>query len=172
MFNFVSFVTGALFVAIVSADTCLSPEIKSVEYYTGGDTSLSTETAVILEFSLSCKNGLKDMNLYAEFNGKTVSSSHNKDKNKYQFSWIEERKNIPSGSYPVRIFDEEGYADLRKAQRAGEDTKNIKSLVSVRVDHKGSTQKTYVQSELVAVGVAGLVAYYAYSTRQSLMSSL
>ncbi len=43
----------------ILADTCLSPEIKSVAYYTGGDTSLSTETAVILEFSLSCKNGLK-----------------------------------------------------------------------------------------------------------------
>ena len=31
-----------------------------------------------------------------------------------QFSWIEERKNIPAGKYTVRIFDEEGYADLRK----------------------------------------------------------
>lgn len=43
--------------------------------------------------------------------------------------------------------------------------------VCVCVCVQGSTQKTYVQSELVAVGVAGLVAYYAYSTRQSLMSS-
>lgn len=54
-----------------------------------------------------------------------------------QVSFVDEHKNIPAGDYNIRFFDEEGYADLRKAQRSGgDDVKNVKSIFSINVHHK------------------------------------
>ena len=39
-------------------DVCLSPKVQS-EVYTTTEAPMSAETVVIVEFSVSCKNGLK-----------------------------------------------------------------------------------------------------------------
>ena len=41
-----------------SGDTCLNPQVKS-EVYTSTESHMSYQTAVVIEFELNCKNGLK-----------------------------------------------------------------------------------------------------------------
>jgi len=132
---------------------------------------MSSETVVIVEFSLTCKNGAKGLNLYADFNGRTFPASRVIDSdNKYQVSFVDEHKKLPAGRYAVRFFDEELYGDLRKAQRSGEDTSSIKSLFDVQVRHHGTSRGPWIQTEHAATGLAALVWYYAYTTRSRLQS--
>ena len=60
----------------IVADTCTSPVVKS-SVQTTNDAILSSQTAFIVEFSLSCKNSAKNVELYAEFNGRTYSVGRN-----------------------------------------------------------------------------------------------
>jgi len=159
----------AVFPIFGAGDTCLSPQV-SPKVYTTSEVMMSSETVVIIEFSVTCKNGVKDLNLYAEFNGKTVPASREQGSNFYQVSFSDEHKKIPSGTYNVRFFDEEAYADLRKAQRSGEDTSEIKSLFSIPISHQGASRGPWVQSEFVAASVAILVWYLAYSARSNMQS--
>ena len=56
----------------------------------------------------------QDISLYAEVGGKPLSIVRNKDTNEYQVSWLEETKKAPRGNFEIKIFDDEGYAAVRK----------------------------------------------------------
>jgi translocon-associated protein subunit delta len=131
---------------------------------------MSSETVVIVELALTCKNGAKGLNLYADFNGRTFPASRILDSDKYQVSFVDEHKKLPSGSYKVRFFDEERYSDLRKAQRSGEDTSSVKSLIDVDIRHGGASHGPWIQTEHIATALAMIVWYFAYSTRSELQS--
>ncbi|XP_064604194.1 translocon-associated protein subunit delta-like [Liolophura sinensis] len=162
---------SVVFPALVfGSDVCSSPDVQ-YEVYTTPETVLSSETIFIIQFKLNCKNGAKNLNLYAEINGKTIVATKSVESNTYQISISDEHKNLPAGSYPVRLFDEDGYAVLRKAQRSGEDTSNIKVLKTITLQHKGLWTGPYVQSEFVAAGVAVLVWYLAYAARGKLQTN-
>ncbi|KAK2182551.1 hypothetical protein NP493_349g03036 [Ridgeia piscesae] len=163
---FLSFVAVLItFPVFCTGDTCLSP-VVTPQVYSTSEASLTSETAVIIEFSLTCKNHLKDLNLYADFNGKTFPVSRVQETNRYQVSWSEAHKKLPSGKYAVQFFDEEGYTNLRKAQRSTEDdASNIKSLFTIDVTHQGATSGAWVQTEFIAVSVSFLIWYLAYNTR-------
>ncbi|KAI0239856.1 Translocon-associated protein subunit delta [Lamellibrachia satsuma] len=154
-----------------TGDTCLSP-IVSPQVYSTSEASLTSETAVIIEFSLTCKNGLKDLNLYADFNGKTFPVSRVQETNRYQVSWSESHKKLPSGKYAVQFFDEEGYANLRKAQRSTEDNaSSIKSLFTIDVTHQGATTGQWVQTEFIAASIAFLVCMHCACRHTALSSN-
>lgn len=72
-------------------------------------------------------------------------------------------KKAASGDHEVRLFDDEGYAQVRKAQRSGEDTKNIKPLATVSVQHSGTYTGSFINSEIFATVLIGFVAYIAFS---------
>jgi len=151
------------------SETCLSPTTTS-ETYTTSLTTMSSETVVIVEFSVYCKNNLKNMNLYAEFEGSLIPASKViGDDNKYQVTYSAEHKKLPSGTYTVSMYDEEGYADLRKAQRSG-DVDSIRSLFTIDVEHKGASAGPVVQSEVVATGVALVVWYLAFNARSKIQA--
>ncbi|XP_052779342.1 translocon-associated protein subunit delta-like [Mya arenaria] len=157
---------------MVLADVCTSPSVKS-STYTTSEASSSTNTVFIVQFSLSCKNGAKDLTLYADINGKTVpvTRSAENEKYPYQVSFSDENKNLPSGSYDVKFYDEDGFSNLRKAQRSSEGTSSVKSIFSINVSHSGVWKGPLVPSELVATATAVLVWFLAYSARNSLQSS-
>ena len=46
-------------------------------------------------------------------------------------SWSEETKKAKNGNHEVKLYDEEGYSNLKKAQRSGENTQNVKPLASL-----------------------------------------
>lgn len=111
-------------------------------------------------------------------------------------SWTEEIKKARRGDHVVRLFDEEGFAAVRKAQRSGADVASIPALAEITVSHPGSFNGNedflfsfvlcstiftglymyfsrsgpYVNSEILAAGLSILVAYVALSTKSKLLS--
>jgi len=150
-------------------DTCASPEVVS-HVYTTSEEQMSSETVVIVDLSLTCKNGVKGLNLYADFNGRTFPASRLLGSDKYQVSFVDEHKKLPGGKYVMRFFDDDLYTDLRKAQRSGEDTASVKSLFDVNIRHRGASHGPWIQTEHIAAGLIALVWYYAYATRRRLQS--
>lgn len=80
-------------------------------------------------------------------------------------SWTEDFKTVRSGNKNVRIFDEEGYAALRKAIRAGEPLSSVGSLADVTVNYPGVYNGPVLKSELFATIISLVVAYFAISFR-------
>jgi len=154
---------------IASGDTCSSPEVVS-RVYTTSEEQMSSETVVIVELSLNCKNGATGVNLYADFNGRTFPASRLLNNDKYQVSFVEEHKKLTAGRYVMRFFDDDLYADLRRAQRSGEDTSSVKSLFDVDIRHQGTSHGPWIQTEHLAAGLITLVWYFAYITRSRLQS--
>ena len=54
--------------------------------------------------------------MYAEVNGKPLSVIRSKDTEEYIVSWLEETKKAPRGSFDIKIYDDEGYAAVRKVR--------------------------------------------------------
>lgn len=52
-----------------------------------------------------------------------------------QVSISDEHKKLSSGKYEVRLYDEEGYSMLRKAQRSGESVDSVKPVTSITFNH-------------------------------------
>nr|CAD7391964.1 unnamed protein product [Timema cristinae] len=129
--------------------------------YTTQDATVLTSIAFIADFTLKCGNGAKGIPLYAEIDGKTVPAARTGD-DKYQVSWTEEVKKARSGDYNVNLFDDEGYAALRKAVRSGEDASTVKPLVTVVVNYPGAYQGPWVNSEFMAAVLSLLVCRPLY----------
>lgn len=87
-----------------------------------------------------------------------------------QVSWNEDIKRASSGKYNIRLFDEESFAAVRKAQRAGDSVQSVKELTSVVVNYPGAYKGPWINSEILAAGVVGVVAYVAFSTRTKLLA--
>lgn len=85
-------------------------------------------------------------------------------------SWTEETKKASRGDYVVRLFDEDGYTTVRKAQRSGSNAQAVPELASVVVSHPGAFNGPWVNSEILAAGLSILVAYVAFSTKSKLLS--
>ncbi|XP_059179440.1 translocon-associated protein subunit delta-like [Physella acuta] len=150
-------------------DTCLAPQVKS-QFYSTPEAVVSSETVLIAEFTVNCKNNLKNINLYADVGGRTIPATKTSEPNKYQISITDEHKKLPSGNYEIRIFDEEGFALLRKAQRSGESTDSLKPLFTLTLNHPGIWSGPIVQTEFVAAMSAIVVWWMAYTARAKLLA--
>ncbi|XP_036030173.1 translocon-associated protein subunit delta isoform X3 [Peromyscus eremicus] len=152
-----------------SAEACLEPQITP-SYYTTSDAVISTETVFIVEISLTCKNRVQNMALYADVSGKQFPVTRGQDVGRYQVSWSLEHKSAHAGTYEVRFFDEESYSLLRKAQRNNEDISIIPPLFTVSVDHRGTWNGPWVSTEVLAA-VIGIVIYYlAFSAKSHIQA--
>ncbi|KAH9503592.1 SWI/SNF and RSC complex subunit Ssr4 [Bulinus truncatus] len=154
---------------LTSADTCLAPQVKSQTYSTP-EAIVSTDTVLIVEFTVTCKNLLKNINLYADVGGRLIPATKTSETNKYQISITDEHKKLPAGNYDIRVFDEEGFALLRKAQRSGESTDSIKPLFTLKLNHPGIWTGVIVQTEFVAAMAAIIVWWFAYTAKGKLLA--
>jgi len=164
------FASVLLFTVAASAlgASCTSPKV-SVTSFSTQDATILTQLAHVGEFTLQCGNGGKPT-LFAEFPcGKVVPVARVTD-DKYQISWTEEIKKGSSGNVVVRLFDEEGYANVRKAQRDGDKVSNVKSLIDINVATKSAYKGPWVKAELVAALFVGCVAYFAFTTKSKVQS--
>lgn len=100
----------------------------------------------------------------------SISAVRINDENKYQVSWIDDPKKASSGEYSVTLYDDEGYAALRKAIRSGEDTSSVKPLVTIVVNFPGAYQGPWVNSEFMAAVLSVLVWYLAFSAKSKLLA--
>ncbi|XP_063703333.1 translocon-associated protein subunit delta [Culicoides brevitarsis] len=161
----------AVFLAIVgctSAAVCTGPTVKSTSFTTT-DGKIVSQIAFIAEFTLKCSNNAEKVALFAEVDGKISPVSRVGD-NQYQISWSEDLKKASSGDHQVNLYDEEGYAAYRKAQRSGESTANVKPLTKLSVYHPGTYKGAWIKSELLATILISGAAYLAFSTRNKLIN--
>lgn len=52
--------------------------------------------------------------MYAEVGGKPLSVVKSKETSEYIVSWLEETKKAPRGNFEIKVYDDEGYAAVRK----------------------------------------------------------
>nr|ABI52721.1 translocon associated complex TRAP delta-subunit [Argas monolakensis] len=166
-FSFVALL--ALFASLCAGEICEKPEVTH-KVYTTTDGLILANIAYIAEFTVTCKNGAKDVSLFADVKGDIVPAVRDPQGSRYQVSWTEELNKAASGEYLVKVYDEDGYAALRKAQRTGEDPKSVTPVFTLNVNHAGSYQGPWVQSEFVAMVAAVLLWYFAYSAKCRLQS--
>ncbi|XP_059114779.1 translocon-associated protein subunit delta-like [Peromyscus eremicus] len=132
--------------------------------------SCCSETVFIVEISLTCKNRVQNMALYADVSGKQFPVTRGQDVGQYQVSWSLEHKSARASTYEVRFFNEESYSLLRKAQRSNEDVSIILPLFTVSVDHRGTWKGRWVSTEVLAA-VIGIVIYYlAFSAKSHIQA--
>jgi translocon-associated protein subunit delta len=170
-------VNGKMFIVVgllvlfdsVLADVCTEPVVTAAAYTTK-DATVLTSIAFVAEFTLNCGNHVTGLPLYAEINGKTLPAARIGDDNRYQISWTDDVKKARSGDYSINLYDEEGYAALRKAIRSGEDPSSVKSLVTIVVTYPGAYQGPWVNSEFMAAILSVVVWYLAFSARSKLLA--
>ncbi|XP_050590158.1 translocon-associated protein subunit delta [Bombus affinis] len=151
------------------AETCQKPEVVASAYVTE-DATILTNVAFTTQFVLKCSNGVKGITLYAEVDGKSLPAARLSSDNKYQVSWTEDVKKARSGDYNIKLYDDERYAAIRKALRNGEDPNSVKPLVVVVLNNPGIYRGPWVNSELLAVLLAALVSYSAFSSKFKLLA--
>lgn len=79
---------------------------------------------------------LKNLPFYAEVNGKFIPSTCDETGRKYQISWSENHKTASAGEIKLRIFDEDGFFNYKKAQRNNEDLSKIKEVHNISFEHQ------------------------------------
>ncbi|XP_059611125.1 translocon-associated protein subunit delta [Phlebotomus argentipes] len=159
----------ALSLSLALGETCSNAKVKGATSYTTTDATIVSQIAFVTEFSLECSNpGAERVSLFAEVEGRLMPVATIGD-TQYQVSWNDEVKKAHSGDYNVRLYDEEGYGAVRKAQRSGEEN-NVKPLATVVVRHPGSYTGPWFNSEILAAGLIAVVAYFAFSTRSKILS--
>ena len=85
-------------------------------------------------------------------------------------SWTESHKKATSGETKLRVFDEEGFSALKKAQRNNEDLGKVKEIQTFSIYHPGSSQVSFVQSELLAVVLFGAIFYWAHTNKAAILA--
>uniref|UniRef100_A0A2K6TI11 Translocon-associated protein subunit delta n=1 Tax=Saimiri boliviensis boliviensis TaxID=39432 RepID=A0A2K6TI11_SAIBB len=80
-------------------------------------------------------------------------------------SWSLDHKSTHAGTYEVRFFDEESCSLLRKAQRNNEDISIISPLFTVSVDHRGTWNRPWVSTEVLAAAIGLVIYYLAFSVK-------
>ena len=69
--------------SVASAETCTNPKVTATSY-TNSDAQVLTHIAFVAEFGLTCGNGAKNVNLFADIKGNLVPVIKSADGTKYQ----------------------------------------------------------------------------------------
>ncbi|XP_003370296.1 putative translocon-associated protein subunit delta [Trichinella spiralis] len=118
------------------ADTCRNPTLVKHSGYSTTDSFFNAKTAIVIEFSVNCDQPVKEYPLYWEYEGDVHLAAQLPTGLHYQITFVNDHKKIGRGQYDIRIFDEEGFAALRKAMRAKVDTNDaVKPLFTVSYYH-------------------------------------
>ncbi|MPC22584.1 Translocon-associated protein subunit delta [Portunus trituberculatus] len=134
----------AALVAVAAGETCTGAQVDAVGF-TSQDATIVTKIAYIADFTLSCSNGAK-------------------------VSWVEDVATAVSGERPIKLYDDQGYAALRKAQRGNEDTSTVQPIAVINLYHPGAYRGPWIQSETMAILAAIFIYYYALTQKTRLMA--
>ncbi|XP_030385295.1 translocon-associated protein subunit delta [Scaptodrosophila lebanonensis] len=162
---------AALCLLVICSSSAYGSSCKAtVNSFSTQDATILTQLAHVAEFTLQCTGQKAQPTLFAEFPcGKVVPVAKVAD-NKYQLSWVQDIKQGSSGNVVVRLFDEDGYANVRKAQRDGDKVSSVKSLLDITVSTKSAYKGPWVKAELLAAFLVGGVAYFAFSTKSKVQA--
>jgi len=159
------------FVASAAASACESPKVTATSY-TPVDAQALTHIPFIAEFSLTCKGVAPtgDVPIYANVEGSMIQVARSKDGSKYQVGWSTEMKKAKTGDYEISLYDEDGYAAIKRVVERGEDIASVKPIATVVINYPGAYKGAYIGSELVAAGIAILIFYFAYTAKGKLLA--
>ena len=129
-----------------------------------------TEIAFISEFTFECGNKVTGLSLYSEIDGRILPIMKVDGRTKYQISWTEEIKKARTGDYVINIYDEDGYGNLRKAIRSGEDPKSVTPLTSISMNYSGAYLGPWINSEFLAALLLIGAWYVAFVQKSKLLS--
>ncbi|KAL1492713.1 hypothetical protein ABEB36_010929 [Hypothenemus hampei] len=166
-FKFISSILLVIFFATYSF-ACTDPQVTS-KSFTTQDATIVAHIGFISEFTVKCSSG-DVSSLYAELGDNSIVPVAIIEKNHYQVSWTEDSKTARKGQYRIKIFNEEGYAAIRKALRANEPTSTVPEFFSVIVNYPGAYNGPWLRSECLAMIISVLVSYYAISTKAKIVS--
>lgn len=156
-----------LFALLFSAESCSNPKVQATSY-TPADAEVLTHIAYITEFTLTCSNGATNVNLFADINGAVLPVIRSQDGSKYQVSWSESLKTAQKGDRPIRLYDEEGFAAVKRILERDEDPSSVKPLVQIEINFPGAYTGPWMKSEHLASIMIFLVFYLAYSCKNGL----
>ncbi|RWS23673.1 signal sequence receptor delta-like protein [Leptotrombidium deliense] len=108
-----------LFALIAKVQNCEIKDVKSQDYSTT-DGLVVASNAYIITFDVKCKDVKSSdaLTLFADIPAlnKQLPVVKATTGDNYQISWTEELNKASSGSYEIRVYDEEGFALWRRAQ--------------------------------------------------------
>ncbi|KRZ28517.1 Translocon-associated protein subunit delta [Trichinella pseudospiralis] len=149
---------------VISADTCRNPTLVKHSGYSSTDSFFHAKTAIVIEFSVNCDHPVKEYPLYWEYEGDVHLAAQLPTGLHYQITFVNDHKKIARGQYDIRIFDEEGFAALRKAMRSKVDTNEaVKPIFTVSYYHP-----PWIASQTIVLAASAIVLYYAYTWRTKL----
>ncbi|KRY74026.1 Translocon-associated protein subunit delta [Trichinella pseudospiralis] len=147
-------------------DTCRNPTLVKHSGYSSTDSFFHAKTAIVIEFSVNCDHPVKEYPLYWEYEGDVHLAAQLPTGLHYQITFVNDHKKIARGQYDIRIFDEEGFAALRKAMRSKVDTNEaVKPIFTVSYYHPGSSGEPWIASQTIVLAASAIVLYYAYTWR-------
>lgn len=152
-----------------ASSACEDVEVFAKSYTTQDATVLS-QIAYISEFEVKCNPvSASPGNLYALFKENIIPVA-NVAPNKYQISWTDDLKNAQIGEIIVKIFDEDGYAALKKAVRNGDNVHDVAYFTTVSITHPGAYKGPCISCEFLAALFSLSIAYYAVHLRVKFVS--
>ncbi|CAG9760335.1 unnamed protein product [Ceutorhynchus assimilis] len=155
-----------VFVGLISA--CTNPQVTS-KSFTTQDATIVTHIGFISEFEVKCSSG-DISSLYAELPDGSIIPAAVVGTNKYQVSWTEDTKTAAKGTHKIRIFEEDGYAALRKVLRGNEATSSVSEFFNISVVHPGAYSGPWLRSEFIAVIASLFVSYFAVTKKGKIVA--
>lgn len=158
-------------ISTFAGESCTNPTVRA-HSYTPSDAQVLTHIAFIAEFTLECSNGAKNVNLYADVGGNLVPViKSDNDPSKLLVSWTKELKAAVAGDHEVNLYDDEGFATIKRVMdRGGAEKHGVKPLATIVVQYPGAYKGPWVNSELIALGLAILVFSLAHSSKKALLA--
>jgi len=149
---------------------CEKAEISSVESYSTTDGSIISNHVYMMQFDINCPVDAYTGSFYAQIDDSNeLKPLVTIPGNRYHISWISGPVS-PAKIYKIRIFNEQGLSQVRKALREGQLVSGVQELATLSLDHPGGEKGAWVQSETIAIACALLAFLYAFQSRASIMS--
>uniref|UniRef100_A0A2P2HXF6 Translocon-associated protein subunit delta n=1 Tax=Hirondellea gigas TaxID=1518452 RepID=A0A2P2HXF6_9CRUS len=164
-----TFIFFALFLASAYGSSVCENAVVDATGFTTQDATIVSKIAYISDFTLTCSNGAKDISLYAETGNGIAGVARTVDGSRYQVSWLMDTVSAPSGVQTIKLYDEQGYSALRKAQRSEESTEGVEPIATISMYHPGAYHGPWIQSETVAVLASIGIFYYAFTQKNIIM---
>lgn len=152
---------------VSNASKCSTPTPVT---YSTLDATILTSVAYVAEFQLDCPSLPKGFSIYAQVGDQVIPAVKISDNGKFQLSWVEEVKKAKGKDYPVKLFDDEGYSNLRKAIRNNEDTSSVELVAQFSLYYSRAYQGPWINSEFLAAVLSIAVWYFAYSAKSKLLA--
>lgn len=165
------------FFCLVAFLVCCSSSVRGTKCnspvpvtYSTLDATILTNVAYIAEFQLDCPSLPKGFSIFAQVGDQVIPAVKVSDNGKFQLSWVEDAKKAKSKDYEVKLFDDEGYANLKKAFRNSEDGSSVEFVTKFSLYYPRAYQGPWLNSEFLAAVLSIGVWYFAFSAKSKLLA--